>query len=76
MSNKGEGFAGVLRNISLNTLANRISASGRNDSNYYASEIEQIPQIQADEKDAQVFLTKVDGDVVNFNFLSSLKRIK
>ena len=76
MSNKGKGFAGVLRNISLNTLANRISTSGRNDSNYYASEIEQIPQIQADEKDAQVFLTKVDGDVVNLNFLSSLKRIK
>ena len=76
MSNKGKGFAGFLRNISLITLANRISTSGRNDSNYYSSEIEQIPQIQADEKDAQVFLTKVDGDVVNFNFLSSLKRIK
>lgn len=76
MSNKGKGFAGFLRNISLNTLANRISTSGRNDSNYYSSEIEQIPQIQADEKDAQVFLTKVDGDVINFNFLSSLKRIK
>ncbi len=76
MSNKGEGFAGFLRNISLNSLANKISSSGRNDSNYYASEIEQIPQIEADEKDAQVFLTKVDGDVINFNFLSSLKRIK
>ena len=76
MSNKGEGFAGVLRNISLNSLANRISSSGRNDSNYYASEIEQIPQLEVDEKDAQVFLTKVDGDVMNFNFLSSLKRIK
>lgn len=76
MSNKGEGFAGFLRNISLNSLANKISSSGRNDSNYYASEIEQIPQIDADEKDAQVFLTKVDGDVINFNFLSSLKRIK
>ena len=76
MSNKGEGFAGVLRNISLNSLANRISSSGRNESNYYASEIEQIPQLEVDEKDAQVFLTKVDGDVMNFNFLSSLKRIK
>ena len=76
MSNKGEGFAGFLRNISLNSLANKISSSERNDSNYYASEIEQIPQIEADEKDAQVFLTKVDGDVINFNFLSSLKRIK
>ena len=76
MSNKGEGFAGFLRNISLNSLANKISSSERNEGNYYSSEIEQIPQIEADEKDAQVFLTKVDGDVINFNFLSSLKRIK
>ena len=76
MSNKGEGFAGFLRNISLNSLANRISSNERNEGNYYSSEIEQIPQIDADEKDAQIFLTKVDGDVINFNFLSSLKRIK
>lgn len=70
------GFAGFLRKISLNSIANRISASGRNDSNYYASELSQIPELKAGEKDAQVFLTKVDGDVINFNFLSSLKRIK
>ena len=76
MSNKGEGFAGFLRNISLNSLANKISSSARNDSNYYASEIEQIPTLEIDEKDAQIFLTRVDGDVINFNFLSSLKRIK
>lgn len=76
MSNKGEGFAGFLRGLSLNSLANRITASGRNDSNYYASELAQLPSIDADEKDCQVFLTKVDGDVINFNFLSSLKRIK
>ena len=76
MSNKGEGFAGFLRNISLNSLANRISNSGRNDSNYYAAELSQLPAIDADEKDCQVFLTTVDGDVINFNFLSSLKRIK
>ena len=76
MSNKGEGFAGFLRNISLNSLANRISSNERNEGNYYSSEIEQIPQIDADEKDAQIFLTKVEGDVINFNFLSSLKRIK
>ena len=76
MSNKGKGFAGFLRNISLNSLANRISSNERNEGNYYSSEIEQIPQIDADEKDAQIFLTKVDGDVINFNFLSSLKRIK
>ena len=76
MSNKGEGFAGFLRNFSLNSLANRISDSGRNDANYYASEISQIPDINAEEKDCQIFLTKVEGDVINFNFLSSLKRIK
>ena len=76
MSNKGEGFAGFLRNFSLNSLANRISDSGRNDANYYSSEISQLPKINADEKDCQIFLTKVDGDVINFNFLSSLKRIK
>ena len=76
MSSKGEGFAGFLRNISLNSLANKIPSSARNDSNYYASEIEQIPTLEIDEKDAQIFLTRVDGDVINFNFLSSLKRIK
>ncbi len=76
MSNKGEGFAGFLRNFSLNSLANRISDSGRNDANYYSSEISQLPEINADEKDCQIFLTKVEGDVINFNFLSSLKRIK
>ena len=76
MSNKGEGFAGFLRNLSLNSLASRITTSGRNDSNYYAAELSMLPSIDADEKDCQVFLTTVDGDVINFNFLSSLKRIK
>lgn len=75
-SDKNTGFAGFLRNISLNSIANRVSSSGRNDSNYYASELSQIPKLKVGEEDAQVFLTKVDGDVVNFNFLSSLKRIK
>ena len=42
----------------------------------YAAELSQLPPINADEKDCQVFLTTVDGDVINFNFLSSLKRIK
>lgn len=76
MSNKGEGFAGFLRNLSLNSLANKIASNGRNESNYYAAELVLIPDIIADEKDCQVFLTTVDGDVINFNFLSSLKRIK
>ncbi len=75
-SNKNKGVAGFLRNISLNSLANKVSLSSKNDGNYYAAELAQIPEIQADEKDCQVFLTKVEGDVEHFNFLSSLKRIK
>ncbi len=75
-TNKNKGIAGVLRNISLNSLANRINVSGRNDLNYYAAELEQLPDIDADEKDCQIFLTKVDGDVEHNNFISSLKKIK
>ena len=70
------GFAGFLRNISLNSIASRISNSGRNDANYYAAELSQIPPLKVGEDKAQVFLTTVEGDVINFNFLSSLKRIK
>lgn len=76
MSNAKKGFAGALRNISLNSLANRVPLSSRNDSNYYSAELSQLPEINADEKDCQVFLTTVDGDVEHNNFLSSLKRIK
>ena len=75
-SNQGKGFAGALRNISLNSLANRIPLNSRNDSNYYAAELSELPPIDADEKDCQVFLTKVDGDVQRNNFISSLKKIK
>lgn len=75
-SNKNKGFAGALRNFSLNSLANRIPLSSRNDAQYYAAELENIPPIDADEKDCQIFLTKVDGDVEHNNFLSSLKKIK
>lgn len=75
-SNKNKGFAGALRNISLNSLANRIPVSSRNDAHYYEAELSQLPEIDADEKDCQIFLTKVDGDVEHNNFLSSLKKIK
>ena len=75
-SDKGKGFAGVLRNISLNSLASTLPTSARNESNYYANELSQIPTLEAGEERAQVFLTKVDGDIINYNFLSSLKRIK
>ena len=75
-SNKNKGFAGFLRNISLNNLANQIPISSRNDANYYAAELKNIPPIEADEKDCQIFLTKVDGDVEHNNFISSLKKLK
>jgi len=75
-TNKNKGFAGFLRNISLNTLASKISVSARNESNYYSNELSQIPKLESGEDIAQVFLTKVDGDVLNNNFISSLKRIK
>lgn len=75
-SNKNKGFGGFLRNISLNSLANRIPLSSRADENYYSSELENLPPIDADEKDCQIFLTKVDGDVEHNNFISSLKKIK
>ncbi len=75
-SDKGKGFAGAIRNISLNTLASKISVSARKESNYYSNELSQIPKLKTGEERAQVFLTKVDGDILNFNFLSSLKRIK
>ena len=65
-----------MRNISLNNLANRIPISSRSDAHYYAAELKQIPDIEADEKDCQIFLTKVDGDVEHNNFISSLKKIK
>ena len=75
-SSQKKGFAGFLRNISLNSLATRMPMSSRNDANYYSAEISQLPPIDADEKDCQIFLTKVEGDVENNNFLSSLKKIK
>lgn len=75
-SGKNKGALGFLRNLSLNSLANKMSLSTRNDSNYYAAEISQLPPIDAKEEDCQIFLTKVDGDVVQNNFLSSLKKIK
>lgn len=75
-SNKNKGLFGVLRNISLNSLANRIPLGASNYDNYYSAELDMIPPIDADEKDCQVFLTKVDGDIEHNNFISSLKKIK
>ncbi|MDY6359121.1 MAG: hypothetical protein SPL76_06390, partial [Cyanobacteriota bacterium] len=60
----------------LNSLANRIPLNSRNSQNYYEAEIKELPPIAADEKDCQIFLTKVDGDIVQNNFISSLHKIK
>lgn len=75
-SNRRKGAYGFLRNLSLNTLANRIPFSSRNNSNYYEAEIKELPKIEANDKDTQIFLTKVDGDIIQNNFLSSLHKIK
>lgn len=76
LSEKGQGFSGFLRNISLNSIAAKLPTSARNEGNYYANELSMIPALDSGEERAQVFLTKIDGDVINYNFLSSLKRIK
>lgn len=75
-SSSHKGLAGFLRNFSLNALANKVKLNGRNDANYYASELADLPPIEAKEEDTQVFLTQVEGDVEHNNFLSSLKKIK
>ena len=76
ISDKGKGFTGFLRNISLNSIASKLPVSGRNEGNYYANELEMIPKLETGEEISQVFLTKVDGDLINYNFISSLKRVK
>ena len=76
LTNKKKGVYGVLRNISLSSIASRVSLGARNDSNYYASELSELPSIDANDKDCQIFLTKVEGDIEKNNFISSLKRIK
>jgi hypothetical protein len=75
-SNRHKGFAGALRSFSLNSLANRISVTTRNDAHYYEAELSQLPELEADEKDCQIFMTKVDGDVEHNNFISSLRKLK
>ena len=75
-SSAKKGFTGFLRKISLSSLANRIPLNSKNDVNYYAVELSELPDIEADEKDCQIYLTKVEGDIANNNYISSLKKIK
>jgi hypothetical protein len=71
-----KGFTGFLRKISLDALANRLPINSRNDANYYAIELAELPEIEANEKDCQIYLTRVEGDVVHNNYISSLKKLK
>lgn len=75
-SNINKGIAGFMRKLSLNALANRVPMNSRNDENYYSVELSELPEIDADEKDCQIFLTRIEGDVANNNYISSLKKIK
>lgn len=75
-SSDRKSMFGFLRNLSLNALANKVQMNSRNDANYYASELVDLPQIDVPEERSQVFLTQVEGDVERNNFLSSLKKIK
>ena len=75
-SDKHKGFLGFLRGLSLNALAKKSPFGVEEDASYYAVELSQLPKLETDEENAQVFLTKFDGDVQSANFLSSLKKIK
>jgi len=74
-SDKKSAF-NFLRNISLNSLANKVKFNSRNDTNYYSSELSQLPDVEVNTDKAQVFLTQIEGDIEHNNFLSSLKKLK
>lgn len=75
-SNKRKGIYGIMRNISLNSLANKMPFGLKSNHHYYKQETDQIPKLADGEEDCQIFLTKVDGDVEHNNFISSLIKIK
>ena len=75
-SNKRKGFTGFLRSLSLDTLAHQMPFGTKEQVSYYAAELSQLPKLETGEDKAQVFLTKVDGDIQTNNFVSSLKKIK
>ena len=75
-SNDKKTMFDFLRNISLNRLANKVQMNTRNDANYYSSELVDLPSIDVPDNKAQIFITQVEGDVENNNFISILKKIK
>ena len=72
-----KGIYKFLREISLNSLAQRASSytKGENES-YYAAEMSMLPPLETGEDTAKIFITKFDGDIQSANFISSLKKIK
>ena len=74
-SNKNKGLTGFLRGFSLNSLSKKTKFTTEEVS-YYAPELSMLPKLETGEENAQVFLTKVDGDLQTANFISSLKKIK
>ncbi|MBQ9688360.1 hypothetical protein IJV79_01845, partial [bacterium] len=76
-SGQDKGFAGFMRNISLNGLANRVPFGQTSSNSYYEREIANIPALAPEfEKDSHIYLTKVDGDIERNNFVSFLKKLK
>lgn len=75
-SSEKKSVFNFLRNISLNSLANKVKLNSKNDSSYYSSELSELPEIEVNNDKAQVFLTQIEGDIENNNFLSNLKKIK
>ena len=75
-SNKRKGLMGTLRNLSLNSLAQKVPLGAKENESYYATELSMLPELETGEDNAQVFLTKFDGDIQTNNFISSLKKIK
>ena len=74
---KARGLYGLIKNISLGGLANKTPFGAKTSNNYYEREIEKIPPIdESAEKDSKIYLVKVDGDIVNNNFISFLKKLK
>ncbi len=75
-SSEKNSIFNFLRNISLNTLANKVKLNTKNDSSYYSAELKELPSIETKDDKAQVFLTQIEGDIEHNNFLSNLKKIK
>ena len=75
-SNKRKGLMGALRSMSLSSLAQKVPLGAKENVSYYATELSMLPKLETGEENAQVFLTKFDGDIQTNNFISSLKKIK